>query len=109
MSKNALARVAGGPEGYETILANVVQLLETARTTAAWSLNSIMTAAYWQIGHHIVSYEQAGQAKAAYGERLIDRLSRDLTARFGRGFGRTTLFQARRFFLSRRDIVQTGV
>ncbi|MDP3258983.1 MAG: PDDEXK nuclease domain-containing protein [Thermodesulfovibrionales bacterium] len=66
-----------------------------------------MTATYWEIGRRIVEYEQKGHIKADYGEQLIERLSSDLTERFGRGFGRRNLFQIRSFYLSYSSIVQT--
>ena len=57
-----------------------------------------MTAAYWQIGRRLVEVEQQGQERAEYGERLIERLSQDLSTRFGRGFGRRNLEQMRLFY-----------
>ena len=36
--------------------------------------------------------------RAAYGTRLIERLSVDLTKRFGRGFGAVNLTQMRKFY-----------
>ena len=54
-----------------------------------------------------MEYEQAGRGKADYGKKLIDRLSMDLTKKFGRGFGRSNLFQMRSFYLSYPTIVQT--
>ncbi len=47
-----------------------------------------MTATYWEIGRRIVAFEQNGEARAGYGEALIERLAGDLTHRFGRGFSR---------------------
>jgi DUF1016 N-terminal domain len=38
--------------------------------------------------------------RAEYGKRLIERLSCDLTNRFGRGFGYVNLTQMRRFYLA---------
>ena len=67
-----------------------------------------MTATYWAIGRSIVEEEQRGAARAGYGEQLVVNLSRDLQARFGRGFGRANLFQVKAFFLAYRDMVQTG-
>jgi hypothetical protein len=67
-----------------------------------------MTATYWSIGLSIVEEEQRGAARAGYGEQLVVNLSRDLRARFGRGFGRANLFQIKAFFLAYREIVQTG-
>jgi len=70
------------------------------RLAAARSVNALMTASYWEIGHRIVEAEQQGKRRAGYGEQLIARLSADLTARFGRGFGVNNLESMRRFFLA---------
>lgn len=59
-----------------------------------------MTASYWEIGRRIVEAEQKGRRRAGYGEHLMERLSADLTARFGRGFGVNNLESMRRFFLA---------
>ncbi len=60
--------------------------LEAARRQAARSVNAVLTATYWEIGRRIIRFEQAGGARAGYGEELLLRLSKDLTRRFGRGF-----------------------
>ena len=93
---------------YDAILSEVVNLLESARRTSARTINSIMTATYWEIGRRIVEYEQGGHGKADYGKKLIERLSVDLTKKFGRGFGRSNLFQIRSFYLAYATIVQTA-
>jgi hypothetical protein len=66
-----------------------------------------VSAAYWEVGRRIVEFEQAGRARADYGERIIDQLSIDLGKRHGRGFGRSNLFQIRAFYLAYREKVQT--
>jgi predicted nuclease of restriction endonuclease-like (RecB) superfamily len=103
--KNAIAR--SGVRGYNAVLADVVHLIETARSAVARSVNTIMTATYWAIGRSIVEEEQRGATRAGYGEEIVVNLSRDLQARFGRGFGRANLFQMKAFFLAYREIVQT--
>lgn len=92
---------------YNTILSDVIGLLESARKASARTINAIITSTYWEIGRRIVEFEQGGSEKAEYGEQLIDRLSQDLTSRFGRGFGRRNLFQMRAFYLAYPEIVQT--
>jgi predicted nuclease of restriction endonuclease-like (RecB) superfamily len=92
---------------YDTLLASVVELLEAARRTAARSVNAVMTTTYWFVGQRIVEHEQGGSVKADYGKVLIERLSVDLTARFGRGFGRSNVFQMRTFYLVYRDLADT--
>jgi hypothetical protein len=83
--------------GYRAMLAEVVRVVESARRASARAVNSLITATYWTIGRRIVEEEQHGEARAGYGEALLERLAVDLTARFGRGFGRRNLFQMRAF------------
>lgn len=105
--KRPKTKVPSADKGYGTALADVVDMIESARRAAARSVNSIMTATYWAIGRRIVEHEQHGARRAGYGEELLKRLSEDLTTRFGRGFGRANLFQMKAFFLAYRGIVQT--
>ena len=81
---------------YAVIFAEVVGLLEEARRTSARAVNAVMTATYWQIGRRIVEAEQHGADRADYGDVLVNRLAQDLTDRFGRGFGKSNLYQMRR-------------
>jgi hypothetical protein len=75
------------PDNYHNIRAEIVELLKAARSTAARNVNSIMTATYWEIGRRIVEQELKGEARANYGEQLLELLAKDLTKQFGRGFG----------------------
>jgi predicted nuclease of restriction endonuclease-like (RecB) superfamily len=97
------------PENYNNIRAGIVELLKTARSAAARNVNALMTATYWEIGRRIVQSEQAGQKRAEYGNVLIQRLAKDLSASFGRGFGPRNLAQMRSFYLAwpRDKILQT--
>lgn len=88
------------PAGYVGIHGAIVELLDAARKAAARSVNALMTASYWEVGRRIVEAEQHGKRRAGYGEQLIARLSSDLTAQFGRGFGVNNLENMRRFFLA---------
>lgn len=88
------------PVGYAGIHSGIVEVLDAARHAAARSVNALMTASYWEIGRRIVEAEQRGKRRAGYGEQLIERLSADLTAQFGRGFSRPNLQQMRSFFLT---------
>jgi predicted nuclease of restriction endonuclease-like (RecB) superfamily len=85
--------------GYDTVLAEVVDLLEAARRASVRTVNAIMTATYWEVGRRIVEHEQRGTERAGYGEALLERLSMDLSARFGKGFGRENLRLMRNFYL----------
>jgi predicted nuclease of restriction endonuclease-like (RecB) superfamily len=106
MPDNRLS-AASGFAAYDTLLLDVSQMLEHARQSAGRAVNAVMSATYWQIGRRIVEQEQQGSDRASYGEELVDRLAKDLTTRFGRGFSRTNVFQMRQFFLAYREKIQT--
>jgi hypothetical protein len=55
---------------------------------------------YWEIGRHIVEFEQGGVERAEYGEKLIPRLAEALTAEFGKGFDERNLRNMRAFYLA---------
>ena len=109
MIRKTPSAAGNAPAGYAGIHNGIVELLEAARLAAARSVNALMTASYWEIGCRVVEAEQQGKRRAGYGEQLIARLSSDLTARFGRGFGVNNLENMRRFFLAypRSAISQT--
>lgn len=84
---------------YSDVLASMVDLLESARRASARAVNCVMTATYWEIGRRIVELEQGGEERAEYGAGLIQRLVKDLTAKFGRGFSKRNVEQMRMFYL----------
>jgi predicted nuclease of restriction endonuclease-like (RecB) superfamily len=93
-------KIQRGAAGYDKVLSAVIELLNAARRASARVVNTLMTATYWEIGRHIVEQEQAGKARAVYGEELLTRLSADLTKRFGRGFSVDNLERARKFYIT---------
>jgi hypothetical protein len=85
---------------YTVLLGSIGELLDTSRRASARTVNSRMTATYWEIGRQVVEFEQGGRDRAAYGEELLKRLSADLSSRFKRGFGVVNLSYMKRFYLS---------
>jgi predicted nuclease of restriction endonuclease-like (RecB) superfamily len=73
-------------------------LIFQARQQALRRVDAIQVQTYWQIGRHIVEFEQGGQARAAYGRRLLADLGEALTREFGRGFDERNLRNMRAFF-----------
>ena len=95
-------------EEYSSLLVDVTQWLEQARKQAGRAVNALMTTTYWRIGERIFEQEQRGGERVGYGERIVEQLARDLSARFGRGFSRANVFQMRQFYLTYRAKVQTA-
>lgn len=94
----------------QSILQEVSAIISAARRSAARSVNALMTASYWLIGHRIVEFEQSGDERAEYGTALVERLSEELSLKFGRGFSRQNLQLMRSFYLaySSIEICQTA-
>ena len=83
---------------YPSLLTGIGSLVEQSRHAVARAANCFMTATYWEIGRRIVEFEQGGKKRAGYGDVLLERLSRDLTRRHGRGFGVDNLQRFRQFY-----------
>ena len=86
------------PQDYSGLVRDIGALLAAARRSSARAVNALMTATYWEVGRRIVQFEQRGEMRAAYGQELLKRLSKDLTARLGRGFSERNLEQMRLFY-----------
>lgn len=86
-------------KSYTHLLNGIGALLENARKTSVRAVNSIITSTYWKVGHQIVEFEQGGNIRAEYGERVLVRLADDLTSKYGRGFSERNLRQMRAFYL----------
>ena len=61
----------------------IAGIIEAARSQVSRSVNTAMVHAYWFTGQEIVEVEQQGKERAGYGEKVLDRLSARLNARFG--------------------------
>ncbi|MDB6136808.1 MAG: hypothetical protein JWM59_5051 [Verrucomicrobiales bacterium] len=85
---------------YPGLVGGIGDLIQSSRHAAARTVNSLMTATYWEVGRRIVEFEQGGDKRASYGDELLTRLAGDLTARFGRGFSRFNLGRFRQFYLA---------
>jgi len=84
---------------YDALIATITCTYDQGRLRAVQAVNVQLLETYWQIGRHIVEFEQAGSAKAGYGKSLIKQLATDLTLRFGKGFSRSNLIRIRQFYL----------
>ena len=78
---------------YRTIRHSLVRAQHKLTT----SVNSAMVSAYWEIGEQI--YRACGENdRAGYGKKLLQYLSEQLTAEFGKGFDETNLRKMRQFY-----------
>ena len=84
---------------YQQLLGRISDVYTTGRVRAHEAVNAQITETYWQIGHDIVEFEQGGKTRADYGTGLLASLSRDLSARHGKGFSRSNVIYMRLLYL----------
>jgi predicted nuclease of restriction endonuclease-like (RecB) superfamily len=93
-----VTQTTAAPE--QNLYARIAEILGEARGRVARSVNTEMVHAYWLIGREIVEVEQQGKARAGYGEGLMRRVAKRLSAEFGKGFSLAGLKRMRQFFLT---------
>ncbi|BBP56817.1 hypothetical protein PHLH4_04070 [Pseudomonas sp. St316] len=76
------------------------ELIRQARQKVLRAVDTLQVQTCWQIGRHIVEFEQGGAERAAYGARLLPTLAKELTTRFGKGFDERNLRHMRDFYQS---------
>ena len=90
---------AGGmPGDYPTVLAELKRRITAAQTRAALSVNRELVALYWHVGGTIVQR----QARAGWGEAVVERLAHDLRRAFPdlEGFSPRNIWRMRAFYLA---------
>ncbi len=56
---------------YEKILADIGLAIETVRQNAIRAINTALVKANWEIGRHIVKFEQGVNDRKEYGSHLL--------------------------------------
>jgi len=81
-----------------SLLGNLGELIRDARQKVLRAVDTVQVQTCWQIGRHIVEFEQEGARRAAYGKRLLPTLAKVLTTDFGKGFDERNLRYMRDFY-----------
>ena len=95
----AMATLDNQSQPYQLLLERISSTYAQGRAAAMQAVNVQLLQTYWQVGRHIVEFEQQGQQRAEYGKALLQELARDLCLRHGRGFNRSNLVYMRLFYL----------
>ena len=82
----------------EVIIKEVKSLIEESKHKIVSYVNTTLLFTYWNIGKKIIEY-QGGKEKAKYGDKFIERLSKELTNEYGKGFTISNLKRMRQFYL----------
>jgi hypothetical protein len=90
-------------QGLGPLVTELRSLIQSARQTAATTVNALQVLTNFEIGRRIVEHEQKGAERAEYGKELLKVLSAQLTGEFGNGFSERNLEYMRKFFLLWRE------
>ncbi len=85
------ARAEAAAPPTQQLLGDIRSLIESARERTAQAVNAGLVTLYWSIGAR-VRKDILKDKRAGYGEEIVQTLSAQLTAEYGRGFTRTNLF-----------------
>jgi len=85
------------------------QILESARTGVARTVNTTQVVSNWLIGREIVEEEQQGKHRADYGKQLVEDISTRLQGDFGKGYSALNLWLFRRFYLEYPDMASMEI
>ena len=66
---------------FESLVGRINLIQDALQAQAAHAVNLSLTARNWLVGYYIVEYEQHGEDRAKYGEKLINRLAERLNRR----------------------------
>ena len=93
-----LRKTVEADEGTSQLLHSLRDLIQNARQRALRAVDAVQVQTCWEIGRHIVEFEQGGSARAEYGTRLLQTLASSLAVEFGRGFDVSNLRHMRVFY-----------
>jgi len=82
---------------FDILVNTIKQTHQHFQQQATKAVNVSLTLRNWLIGYYIVEYEQMGEDRAKYGERLVDSLAEKLN---NKGLGNRNLKLFRQFYLA---------
>lgn len=63
---------------FESLVGRINQVQDVLQAQAAHAVNLALTARNWLVGYYIVEFEQRGEDRAKYGDKLINRLAKEI-------------------------------
>lgn len=89
----------------------LVHQIQEIDSSLSWqankAVNQLLTMRNWLIGYYIVEFEQKGEERAVYGDKLIETLAEKLKESDSKGLSYTNLTVFRSFYLEFPEILRT--
>lgn len=83
-------------------------IINSAQKAAYRAVNTALVQRSWLLGYRIAQEELKGETRAEYGAELIKKLSKVLTAEYGKGFTKTNLYSFYSFYKAYPDIFHSA-
>lgn len=98
MKKHDSSQAPGnkGLSAADSLIEDIRTLIEETRSAVAVTVNAGLTVMYWRVGKRIQE-DVLKSERASYGDEIVSKLSRQLTADYGRGFSEKSLRHMIRF------------
>ena len=77
---------------FESLVGRISLIQDALQAQAAHAVNLSLTARNWLVGYYIVEFEQHGEDRAKYGDKLLKNLAKSLNRR---GLGERRLYEYR--------------
>ena len=81
---------------FESLVGHINQVQDVLQAQAAHAVNLSLTARNWLVGYYIVEFEQHGEDRAKYGDKLINRLAKEINRK---GFEPRRLREYRQIYI----------
>ena len=89
------------------LIEDVCIIIDDAQRVAYSSINVTLVLRNWLLGRRISEEELKGDDRAQYGAEVINNLSKSLSAKYGKGFSRRTLYKCQQFYKFFPEIMPT--
>jgi hypothetical protein len=82
-------------------------IIENAQHSAITSVNTTLVLRNWLLGMRISTTNMVGTRSERYGEKILSKLSKELTQKYGKGFDKRSLYRYVQFYKEYPKIVGT--
>jgi len=82
----------------EKLYNDAISIIDSGRKKIVEAIYNESTKSYYLLGKLIVTEEQNGKIRAEYGKEVVKNLSKRLTAKYGKGFSTSTLWDCKKFY-----------
>ena len=91
----------------DDLVGDVSSIIESSQNLAFRSVNVILVLRNWLLGKRIHDEEMKGADRAEYGKEIMKNLSESLSAKFGKGYTKRSLYKFQQFYKYFPDILRS--